>query len=249
MNIIISTAVCIALTAVVNKIGGNSEKRLPFKTIAKLFLGGFMSAVIILIVCMIFDDAKIGFISGFGISDTGIVYHFINDFLFIALVEEIFKYIVLRGYMKKQGSVKYAHCAVVAGAAVAAGFAASENIMYLFIDTSLVLRLLFGLTGHFVYAVFMGSELFKAAGAEDPAEKKKHELCALLIPFVMHGAYDFSCDLLQFDIDSILYLLMFLAMIIIYIRFYIIAAVKIVRETAKADISADDTVSDYYFGN
>lgn len=238
MTSIISIIISVVLLYIVNRVGGKDEKQLPKKPLLHLFLRGAAVTAVIIIISLVTDGWEETVLSGvFGISSDSIPYYFFDNFFFVALVEEGMKYIVIRSYLKKHNIVKYAHNSVSAAVAVGAGFAAVENILYILLgDSSLLLRTLFGLPGHTVYAVLMGYDIAKAIETADPKEKKKYYRRALVIPVLLHGFFDFSCDMLQVDIDALLFLLMLAAMLIIYIRFYIISAIKKIRETAKSDI-------------
>ncbi len=237
MNIIISTVMCIAVLHIINILGKGKDK-LPGKPLFSLFMMGAAAAVII-VVFSIVTGGNAEILTGLGLSGTSAVYMLLDDFLLTALVEEGLKYIALRTYTGKRDLVKCRHHMITAAAAVAAGFTAAENILYLFADAGLILRLVFGISGHFTYAIFMGDLIASANETDDPALKKKYLRRSLLIPLLMHGAYDFSCSLLQTDMDSFLYLLVLLVIVIVYIRFYIIAAIRKLKAAVSQPCSAE----------
>ena len=160
MGFIISTIACVIALTLINKVGGKGERQLTKKTLIPLFFRGLAAAVVILIFCLVWNDDT--FVTNLlGISNTSIVYLLIDNFLLTALVEEGFKYIALKTYLKKHDCIRCSHHAVVVATAVAAGFTAAENIFYLMGDVGVLLRIVFGITGHYAYAVYMGYKTTK----------------------------------------------------------------------------------------
>jgi RsiW-degrading membrane proteinase PrsW (M82 family) len=103
-------------------------------------------------------------------------------------------------------------------------------------DGSLLLRMLIALPGHMVDAIFMGHYLTKALKENDTQLKKKYMRLSLVIPFLLHGVYDSACTLLQYDyFGDLLWILAFLVILVIFIKFYIIASVKKFKESVKAN--------------
>ena len=234
MDFLISTFLCILLINVINRFT-NKEKRLTGKPMAHLFLLGALAAIIIIAFTVADRDWDRAILTGvFGLSDTDIFFALTDAFILTALMEEALKYIILKTYLKTHDCAEYPYQTVVAAVAVGAGFAAAENIVYMFGDAGLLTRIIFGIFGHFVYAVYMGINMAKAGQSSDPFEKGKFYLRALIIPWLLHGTFDFAIALLQMDIENpFLYLFIILVLFIIFIVFYVIGAFKRVRAASR----------------
>lgn len=110
-----------------------------------------------------------------------------------AIPEEIAKlcmlWLVLRKnpyFDEKMDGIVYAVC-------VSLGFAALENVMYLFINIDAFLsvglaRAIFAVPGHFCFGILMGY-YYSLAKFYPLASKRNHAL-VLLAPIVAHGLYD-----------------------------------------------------------
>ena len=237
MEFLMSTALCILFIIAVNRFA-DQEKRLAGKPMAHFFLLGVLAAVILVVSTVAHSNWDKDILTGvLGLSKEDIVFALIDDFLLIALVEEALKYIGLRIYLKTHDCARYPYQAVMAAISVGAGFAAAENILYIFGDAGLLLRVLFGIFGHFVYAVYMGTNLAKAMQAKDPSEKGRFCRRALIIPWLLHGVYDFSITLLRMEFGNpFLYLFKVTVLFIIFIVFYVVGAFKRVRAASREEM-------------
>lgn len=237
MQFLISTILCIIFITIINRLA-DKEKRLAGKPLAQCFLLGVVAAIIIVAFTVADSGWDRDILTGvLGLSDKDITFALVDAFILIALVEEALKYIVIRAYLKTHDCVQCPYQAVVAAVAVGAGFTAAENIVYMFGDAGLLVRVIFGIFGHFVYAVYMGTNLAKAMQEIDPSEKSKFCRRALIIPWLLHGIYDFSIALLQMDIGNpFLYLFVALAFFVIFIVFYVVGAFKRVRAAAREEM-------------
>ena len=237
MQFLMSTVLCIVFVNVINRLA-DKDKRLASKALAHCFLRGLLAAAAI----VVFSVANIGWESDiltgvFGVSDKGLVFELIDAFLFTALVEEALKYIALRTYLRRHDCARCPHQAVAAAVAVGAGFTAAENIVYMFGDAGLLVRVIFGIFGHFVYAVYMGTNMAKPMQAGDPSERGRFWRRALIVPWLLHGIYDFSIALLQTDIENpFLYLFIAAAFFVVFIVFYVVGAFKRVRAASREEV-------------
>ena len=237
MQFLISTILCIIFIIAINRFA-DKEKRLAGKSLAHSFLLGALAAIIILAFTVADSDWDRNILTGvLGLNDKDIIFALLNAFILTALVEEVLKYIGLWTYLKTHDCVKYPYQIIVAATAVGEGFTAVENIVYMFGDAGLLVRIIFGIFGHFVYAVYMGTNIAKAMQASDTSEKGRFYRRALVIPWLMHGVYDFSIALLQMDIGNpFLYLFVALAFFVIFIVFYVVGAFKRVRAAAREEM-------------
>ena len=124
------------------------------------------------------------------------LYRFILYFCIVAIVEEGVKYMFLRTTWTHP-SFNYRFDAVVYGVAVALGFAAAENLLYVFyLGVGITpLRAITAIPLHCICGVFMGHYYGMAAACERYglyAKKQQYHVLSLLVPVLIHGWYDFA---------------------------------------------------------
>lgn len=112
---------------------------------------------------------------------------FYHNFIVFALAEELIKYSLLRGLMKKN-SYSYSWLDVVClMMIVGTGFEISEAVFYAF-SGSVGTMLARGFTAmHCGYGFIMGYFIAKSMQTGE----KKYTVIGILIPFILHGIYDF----------------------------------------------------------
>lgn len=119
-------------------------------------------------------------------------------FLAICIVgpaEELSKYAVLRLITWKNKNFNYSYDAIVYAVFVSLGFAALENVGYVFsygIGTA-ILRMFTAIPGHACFAVFMGYFYSRAKYAYLTKNRKnyhKYNVLSLIVPILIHGVYD-----------------------------------------------------------
>ncbi|MBQ6734718.1 MAG: PrsW family intramembrane metalloprotease [Lachnospiraceae bacterium] len=121
---------------------------------------------------------------------------FIENFLIVGLIEEGGKYLVLRTTWRHP-AFNYRFDAVVYGAFSALGFAAAENLLYVFrmgIGVAPV-RAVTAIPLHCICGIFMGHFYGLAKSCERHALRGRaaqYHTIALLLPMLIHGFYDFS---------------------------------------------------------
>ena len=109
--------------------------------------------------------------------------------------EELGKFLVLRLMTWKNRHFNYSYDAIVYSVFVSLGFAALENIGYVFSNGIGVafMRMFTAVPGHACFAVFMGFFYSKAKQAAVTGEKGKSAAMTLLayfVPSIIHGIYD-----------------------------------------------------------
>lgn len=131
-------------------------------------------------------------------------YLVIENFLIVALVEEVCKRWPVMKFAWNHPSFDYRFDAVVYCVFSALGFAALENILYVaeFGFSVAISRALLSVPGHCFFAVYMGIYLGQAKMAERAAQRYYIELpeetpgqylrASLLVPTLLHGFWDFS---------------------------------------------------------
>lgn len=127
----------------------------------------------------------------------------IENFLLVGLLEEGCKLLPVRLIAWKSPAFNYRFDAVVYCVFAALGFAALENVMYVWQYGFLTAlsRALLAVPGHFFFAVYMGIALGEAKQAQIQRKRWPLELTgdergamrqALLVPALLHGFWDFS---------------------------------------------------------
>lgn len=120
---------------------------------------------------------------------------FLLAMLIIAPAEELGKYMVLRLITWKNKHFNYSYDAIVYSVFVSLGFAALENIGYVFsngIGTAF-LRMFTAVPGHAADAVFMGYFYSRAKHGQlsnNQEEYSKNLKLTILVPIITHGLYD-----------------------------------------------------------
>ncbi len=123
------------------------------------------------------------------------LYMIVHWFLVVGVSEELCKYMMMRLKTWKSPDFNCFFDAMVYSAAVSAGFALAENIMYgLKYGTGVLLvRALVSIPAHICFSVFMGAwygsaKRFAAAG--DVRRARRAHLLSVTIPAAAHGAFD-----------------------------------------------------------
>lgn len=149
---------------------------------------------------------------------------FLTSFISAAIPEEGLKFLALlflanrcRHFDEHFDGIVYAVC-------IGMGFAAVENILYLFgageewmfVGIS---RALMSVPMHYFFAVIMGS--FFSFGWFDKSRRKYYLTIALLFPIAVHGVYDTLCFTMGLDEDFSLIILVIFLLVFKYIRRYV----------------------------
>lgn len=116
---------------------------------------------------------------------------FINAFLVSGMLEEFFKWFILFYAVYQHVDFDEPYDGIVYGASISLGFASLENIFYL-ISYGLehaIGRALLPVSSHALFGVIMGYYIGK--GKFSATSKRKWLLFSLLVPFLLHGTYDY----------------------------------------------------------
>ncbi|MFD2445879.1 glutamic-type intramembrane protease PrsW [Bacillus sp. CGMCC 1.16607] len=115
----------------------------------------------------------------------------LNAFITSSLLEEFFKWFILFYTVYKHVSFDEPYDGIVYGAAVSLGFATVENILYLVANgfEHAIGRALLPVSSHALFGVIMGYYLGK--GKFSLVSNRKWIYLSLLLPFFLHGTYDF----------------------------------------------------------
>ncbi len=180
----------------VNKKDKNKE---PTAVLVKLFIFGVLSCFVVLFVSSILDD--IFPVLSSSTPKTTFLELLVYAFIGVALVEESAKLLMTYAFGYKNNEFDEIYDIIIYSVFVALGFAAFENILYVFGNDTIgasittgVLRAVLAVPGHACDGLFMGYYLSLAKISElqnQKEESKKYLLKSLLIPTILHGTYDF----------------------------------------------------------
>lgn len=169
----------------------------PKSLLVKLFTSGIISCFLVLLI-----STALTYIFPFLAKDQGTM-NFLEFsfyiFIFIALIEESCKWLMSYhiGYKNKEFDEIYD--IIVYAVFVALGFAAFENILYVFQIGSVqvgIMRGLLAIPGHVCDGIAMGYYLSLAKYHQTLGNKKEtrsNKIKSILIPVLYHGIYDYCC--------------------------------------------------------
>ena len=161
----------------------------PKGLMAKLFIFGFLSAIPVVIGEMLLENF-------FPTKDvTNFIVLFINVFISVALVEEGFKWLVVKifGYNNKEFDEVYD--VIVYSVFASLGFACIENILYVLsggVGTA-ILRAILSVPGHMCFGVIMGYFLSQAKVNQVNGNYSiytRNVLFSIICPALAHTVYD-----------------------------------------------------------
>ena len=168
----------------------HKDKKSPEPTgqLVKAFFYGILS--IPLSFCM---SIPLGLIGVYPTEATSILGSVSAAFFGAAIPEEIAKFIMLWLLLRKNPYFDEKMDGIVYAVCVSLGFAALENMMYLFSneDTYLsvgIARAIFAVPGHFCFGILMG--YYYSLAKFYPKAPKKNKALILLAPIIVHGLYD-----------------------------------------------------------
>lgn len=163
------------------------------------------------------------------------VYNLLFYFIIVGGAEELVKYWAMKIPSWRNRAFNYVFDGVVYGTTAALGFAALENILYV-MDTGLVtagVRAWTAIPLHCIAGIFMGHYYGIAKAAErwgDQRRKKQLLRRSILIPMLIHGAYDFIAT----DESPLLSILFFVYIIVVDVFAY-----KSLQDYSRHDINLE----------
>lgn len=168
----------------------HKDKKSPEPTgqLVKAFLFGILSAP--LSFCM---SIPLGLIGLYPVEPTSLLGSISTAFFGAAIPEEIAKLFVLWLVLRKNPYFDEKMDGIVYAVCVSMGFAAFENVMYLFsnVDSYVSVaatRALFAVPGHFCFGILMG--YYYSLAKFYPKSPIKNRLYVFIAPVVAHGLYD-----------------------------------------------------------
>ena len=168
----------------------DKKEKEPFGLLVGLFFAGMGT-----IVTAIIAELVGGIVLNLFFPSNTVLGGIFDAMLIVAPAEELGKFLVLRLITWKNKHFNYNYDAIVYAVFVSLGFAAFENVTYVFgsgIGTAL-LRMFTAVPGHACFAVFMGFFYSKAKYASLTNKKGAcagFTALAMAVPIVIHGIYD-----------------------------------------------------------
>lgn len=212
----------------------------PLKEILKAFAFGVVSVILTLLILPILPtsyivDDNVRFL-GSGI---------LNAFCNAAIPEELAKFILLWLFLRNNKYFDEKTDGIIYAAVLSLGFAAIENILYVFDNYEnwegvAFLRAIFSVPGHFCFGMLMGYFYSKVKFSHNPSLTDK--VMVLLSPILAHGIY----DSLLMEIDNVSSPLIVVLMYISFIVFVVLLwrhTRKKLLEHLKADKEYFDSTS------
>ena len=207
----------------------DKKEKEPIGLLIGLFFAG-MATVITAIIAEVVGELIFNAISPY---DSAIK-QFLLAMLIVAPAEELGKYMVLRLITWKNKNFNYSYDAIVYAVFVSLGFAAFENVGYVFMNGigTAFLRMFTAVPGHAADAVFMGYFYSRAKYASlknDKSEYSKNLWLTILVPIITHGLYDgiiFSCSTGENILYQLSGLILWIVFVIVLFVFSIITIVK-----------------------
>ena len=173
---------------------------------------------------------------------TNFVVLFINVFLSVAIIEEGFKWLVVRkvGYNNREFDEVYD--IIVYAVFVSLGFACVENILYVFGNgfSNAILRALTAIPGHTCFGVIMGYFMSKAKISSiggNTSSASVNMVLSLLVPALLHTIY----DAILFQYSNTLDVMFFLAFIVFDILM-VIYCFSLVNRMSKVQQNLNNNV-------
>ena len=214
-------------------------EREPPSVIIRLVISGVIASFLAMYPEQLIDDAiKNHYPEG------TMQYAFLSSFLCAALVEETLKYLGMYVATWKSKEFNYTFDGVVYGVSAALGFAASENIMYVFSFgfSTAIIRAVTSIPGHACFGAIMGvyyglARKQKALGRNSKSAAER--IVGLVLAMFVHGIYD-TCA----SMSSGFWTLLFIG-VVVFIYFILF---KRVKRAARMDSHIPGTKYDSFDG-
>jgi RsiW-degrading membrane proteinase PrsW (M82 family) len=153
-----------------------------------LILRGMLLGVIVIFPVGVIEN----YLTGLGLSLDKIPKAAYDGFIVAGATEEAFKYLMVFILVWRNPNFNEKFDGIVYAVSVALGFAAIENLFYVFSNNSMQVGLLRAFTavpGHTIFGVVMG--FYLGLARFDPLSRRKWLLRAFMVPWLLHGVYDF----------------------------------------------------------
>lgn len=209
-------------------------QREPWKWIGKAFYYGIISAIPVVIIELILPKMPN--------TDYGTSAY--NAFIGAAVPEECMKMLFFWLLIRKNPFFDERMDGIVYACCVSMGFAGLENIMYMFgnldsLASVAIIRATLSVPGHFFFAVFMGF-YYSLAIFGNQEHRTRNMILALLVPIVLHGAFDFGLMSMQISTDTAIFSFIFFIAVCRYCWKYGRRRINAVLEMEKPVADGND---------
>lgn len=164
----------------------DKKDREPIKNLGISFVLGSLS-ILFVVIQAILHEAKI---IGTWDKSENTKDIFLHAFIEVALVEELGKYIMLRGYSYRLKAFNEPFDGIVYSVMVSMGFAGLENILYSMQGMgTAILRAFTAVPAHATFAVAMG--YYVGLAKFNPQKSALYQFIGVSLAVIFHGFYDF----------------------------------------------------------
>lgn len=170
----------------------------PIKLLLLTFFMGAVAVIPILLVENLFMHVKPALLGSGGMT-VGALFSYYDAFIVASLTEEVFKFIVLYLFIWNNRNFNEKYDGIVYAVFVSLGFAAIENIGYVFSYGFgvAVLRGLLTVPFHALAGVVMG--YYFSLAKFTPEKRRQNLLKALGYAIIVHGLFDFLIMYMEFE--------------------------------------------------
>lgn len=237
--ILIAAAVIPAVFLLVHVYRADKLEKEPAPLLISLVLYGIAATFIALVL-----ERAGSFLLGLWFEEGSVTYNAIMYFGIVAFSEEGAKYFLLRRRTWHSAAFNCQFDGVVYAVFVALGFALWENISYVLmygLSTALV-RAVTAVPGHACFGVFMGVYYGRAKRYDNDGDFVKAKRCrtmAVLMPALLHGAYDFIATMEDPNCEW---------MFLVFVLALFAVSLKLVRVGSRSDRYIDGGEGPLFFG-
>jgi RsiW-degrading membrane proteinase PrsW (M82 family) len=164
----------------------------PASLLAKCFFGGFLVAVLAVIIESLLD------IYGSRLDGHPLSFSLYTAFIVAAGTEELLKWFMVKKIIWNRNEFDQHYDGIIYAVFVSLGFAFIENVGYVYqsgLGTA-VFRAILAVPGHGFWAVIMGYYL-SLAKFDKEGKQKEYLWKSILVPIFFHGLYDFCLFYLE----------------------------------------------------
>lgn len=237
--ILIAAAVLPAIFLLVHVYRADKLEKEPAPLLISLVLYGIAATFIALVL-----ERAGSFLLGLWFEEGSVAYNAIMYFGIVAFSEEGAKYFLLRRRTWHSAAFNCQFDGVVYAVFVALGFALWENISYVLmygLSTALV-RAVTAVPGHACFGVFMGVYYGRAKRYDNDGDLVNAKRCrtmAVLMPALLHGAYDFIATMEDPNCEW---------MFFVFVLALFAVSLKLVRVGSHSDRYIDGGEGPLFFG-
>ena len=237
--VLIAAAVIPAVILLIQVYRADRLEKEPTGLLISLLVFGVIATALAIVTETIGEDILLSFFD-----ETDLGYLILSNFIVVALSEEGFKLLLLRWRTWRSPNFNCQFDGVVYAVFVSLGFALWENLGYVAmygLSTALV-RAVTAVPGHACFGVFMGVYYGRAKRYDNDGDFVKAKRCrtmAVLMPALLHGAYDFIATMEDPSCEWVF---------LVFVLALFAVALKLVRVGSRSDRYIDGGEGPLFFG-